>query len=714
MKRTGEGGFALIAVLVVMLLLMAISGAMHTSVISETYLRGGHARATAGFYAAEAGINRGMGDYRNIFLAYRQPDDADSDFDEKTLTINDRTVRYQLAPAALPPGVLAWPEIKRVPAGQPFAGLNSQRYSYVAQATSEVHAGDVEVNLGTQFDVNYIPLFQFLAFYEGDLEINPGPTMTLNGPIHTNGSVYFNSNNTLTIADNPPNIPSVSVTAHSNVYRGRKDIQNTPRCGGTVTIDTLADTAAPLGNLDPRSMSCGSSTSATSQTDAALAPWLGAIKARQPYVAVPSPDVLTRGAGDYWELADLRLALDLEHPDSSYFPIVVLDASDNIDATKTAALNTFMAAKPARIFYNDVPVSGRDGVPSESCPDNSYCDRNSYTPNFANDASVYPCAGTDFGLYDTSGAGVCSTIPQVNLSGGRVTFRRGGFYNNREQRWVYMLNVNLRDLLAWNRGAGGGALIDDPDDASEGGLVIYLTVKGPLSTGTLDPRIRYGVRVFGSQNLDFPAAADPTGVTVVSDQAIYVEGNYNVNVGQTNYNAAYPKQPAAFMGDTINVLSVAWSGHPNDPAWTNANGANPGCRNDCQSRRSLNNSGSWHAARPTGTTYVNAAFLGGVDVTNPSSATGYNGGFENYPRFHERWSGVNFVYRGSFVSLGAPQRANGQWCSTGGSLTGGCNIYEAPGRQWNYDSDFQEVRNLPPITPRVVSVQQVLFTENFR
>ena len=37
-----------------------------------------------------------------------------------------------------------------------------------------------------------------------------------------------------------------------------------------------------------------------------------------------------------------------------------------------------------------------------------------------------------------------------------------------------------------------------------------------------------------------------------------------------------------------------------------------------------------------------------------------------------------------------------------------------PGHNWDYDTDFQQVENLPPLTPRFVSVQQILFTENFR
>ena len=77
---TDERGFALVAVLVVMMLLLGDRrGPPHRRHRARRALRGAHARATAGFYAAEAGINRGMGDYRNIFLSYEHPDGADFD-----------------------------------------------------------------------------------------------------------------------------------------------------------------------------------------------------------------------------------------------------------------------------------------------------------------------------------------------------------------------------------------------------------------------------------------------------------------------------------------------------------------------------------------------------------------------------------------------------------------------------------------------------------
>src|SRR5262249_44601708 len=152
----------------------------------------------------------------------------------------------------------------------------------------------------------------------------------------------------------------------------------------------------------------------------------------------------------------------------------------------------------------------------------------------------------------------------LDMGNGKKVARRGGFYNNREQKWVYMLNVNLHDLLAWNRAQPSGSrLIEDPDEDGEGGTVVFLTVRGPAADVNIpnapDPGLRYAVGVFGSPNLAFPPAADPTGVTVVSDQAIYVEGNYNVSSDHPLYDATHPWVPAALMGDTINVLSANWT-----------------------------------------------------------------------------------------------------------------------------------------------------------
>jgi hypothetical protein len=691
-KRAGrrrERGIALVAVLLVLVLMLGIGAAFHTTVINDVVARGANLRAAQGFYASEAGINLGMGTYRNIFLNYAVP--AGNDFNPYTFNFNHRTVTYQLSNVAGNPFTVI------VPAGRNFAGLNATEYRYTADSNSQLNLGDVEADVGTQFNVDYIPIFQFLAFYQRDLEIEPGPNATFHGPIHTNGNVYLNSGATLTICDctagvgpgqcSPNAIPIVHISAAGNVYRGRKD---TSSCAGTVQVSRLVD-ADHNGLLDLQTLACAGGAT-TQESSATLSTWLGSILARQPAVAVPQPSALNRLTGQYWQSADLRIVLDTDSPDAQgLFPIVVQNADGTVNAAQNALLQTFMTLNPGRIFYNDVPTAGnRNPSASANCtlPQlHEYCDRRSYAPNFVLQGQVYACPTSSLGLYP----GCANIIGPTVLSTGGNTFRRGGFYNNREQQWVYMLNVNIHDLLAFNRQQGGAFF--PPDITTDGGDVIFLSVKGSgafgNSVGVGSPR--YGVRVFGSPNLDFaPGAVDPTGLTVVSDNAVYVEGNYNNGTGVCTFgNGVCPWMPAAFFGDTINVLSANWS-------------SSAVCRNDCQSFQAL-------AARPAVSTVINAAFLGGVDDT---AVGAYNGGLENYPRFHEDWSaaGTTLTYRGSFVSLGTPQHNNGAWCGTGAA----CNIYNPPVRNWDFDTNFLTAANLPPITPRFVTVQQILFTENFR
>lgn len=670
-QKKSQRGFALAAVFLVLLLASGITAAIHAGVLGDTFASGAHHRATAAFYAAEAGINRGMADYRNIFLNSGVP--SGSDYDAHTFALGHRDVTYQLVDV---PGN---PRSVIIPAGRPFNGLSAIEYSYIAQSISELTAGEEEASIGTQFNVDNVPLFQFLAFYQNDLEILPGAAMNLHGPIHTNGSLYLNTNAgvTFTINELNPNIPTVHISAAGPIWRGRKD--DPPTCAGTVRVARLTD-ANNDGALDLSNILCGTGT--TQMSSASIANWLGAIAANQPAVEVPTPDVLEHGTGDFWRQADLRIVLDRNAQEAGgLIPIRVQDIDGNTDAALTANLQLFMIANPGRIFYNAIPDAGEDAA--GACPTtgaNTYCDRTAYTPVFSTHDRVYACATTGLNLFP----GCARYIGNEVLGSGQVTARRGGFYNNREARWVQMLNVNVRDLLVWNRAQPTATQLFPPDDATQGGIVLFLSVTGPGSAIVSTPR--YGVRVFGSPNLDFPAGANPTGISVASDQAIYVEGNYNNGTGVCTFGAC-PKAPAALMGDTLNVLSAGWSG-------------NVACRNDCQSRRPL-------ASRPAATTTLNAALIGGVP---PSSVGNYNGGFENYPRFHESWTGRTLTYRGSFVSLGEPRHNNGAWCGTGG----GCNIYDPPARNWDYDSDFQDVAFLPPITPTFVSVEQILFTENFR
>jgi hypothetical protein len=678
-RARNQAGVALVVVLLVLALLLSLGAMLSTTINMDTVLGGAYDRATAGFYAAESGLNRGIGEFRNIFLSYNVP--SGSDLAPHTMMVGQRTVTYQATDATTYDAQGNPPSIT-IPTGLQFGGLNTVEYDYVVNSAAAV-LGKTESRVSAEVKVGYIPLFQFAAFYTKDLEISPGPNMTLNGRVHTNGNLYLSAGATLLISDNPPSVTTVQVTAQGNIYRGRKDA-NLCDSPGTVTVDMLQDVVAPLGRLDPQDLNCGGSGTRL-VPPSELATWKGSMASQVGGISPPSPDIVTRGSGSFWSKADLRIVFDVTDG-----AIEVEDASGLADAAKTARLKAFIldtafntanskfpGTRP--IFYTDVPITS--GAPNNcnctnAAPSNctnavAAC----YSPAFASDARVY-------------GTGVAMTTD--------TDLRRGGFYNWREQKWMYLLNVNVQDLLAWNMAQTAGNQLFDPADRTDGGLVLFLSVKGPDAAAAAN---NYGVRVFGSPTLPFPASigtADPTGVTLVSDQAIYVLGDFN---GAATIAAG--KQPAAIIGDSVNVLSNAYFSTTNAAAIVTTAHVN-----DRQSNDNLN-----QAPRVASATTIHAAFLSGVDDTIPgTSSSGFNGGLENYPRFHEDWSGVPFNYLGSFVSLGNPQHVNGLWCGTGTA----CNIYNPPDRNWNFDADFNSVANLPPLTPRFVYVQQILFTEDFK
>ena len=720
--RNDEAGVALIAVILILALLMGLAAGFTSSVTMDTSLRGAFQRSTTGFYAAESGLNKGMGETRNIFLSLNKPTGPYGN--RPAFAVGNRTVTYNMNPVNPGSDGNAVGQQITIPAGQLFAGLNSTEYAYTESSWAVSPTGDTEATVSAEFKVGNIPLFQFIAFYAGDLEILPGPTMTLNGRVHTNGNLYLNAGNTLSIADNvAAGITTVQVSAKGDIYRGRKDTSQTPTCSGTVSVDMIQDIVPPSNDLDPQTLACQNGANANWKVPTAtLQTWKGSMISRIQSITIPQPDIIKRGTGEFWTKADLRIALKLNVRAAADGPppviphdVEVQNSDGSRDAVKTAQLQAFMTdgawnqtagnslfPRTAPIFYTDVPTSSCTNAAPVGC---NYANKDSYTPKFARNSRVY---ASDMRINNNAGTTAFD-----------LDFRRGGFYNWRERKWMLLLNINVSDLLRWNR-AKGDPLFNSAD-TSDGGPIIFATIDdsnlgAPISGGINN----YGVRVFGSRSLpDYsPNAGDPTGLTFVTDQAVYVLGDYN----RGNAGAGDLKwEPAALIGDSINVMSNnMWqqAGLTNSPnGQCDFNATCP--RNDAQWWQDINNATA--TVRAGADTTINSAFLGGVDVTNGGL---YNGGLENYPRFHEDWGASTLNYAGSFVSLGTPVHVNGPWCGTGGTSTNtantgsgtgaNCNIYNPPVRAWNYDARFNDVGNLPPNTPVFVYVQQVLFTESFQ
>lgn len=293
------------------------------------------------------------------------------------------------------------------------------------------------------------------------------------------------------------------------------------------------------------------------------------------------------------------------------------------------------------------------------------------------------------------------------------------FYNNRERQYIQMLEVDLQALLTCLRLgrvlAPNGSLIPLDDD-TDGGLVLFLTVQGPDS----DRVNNYGVRVRNAATL---AASDGTpvrGITLVTDQALYIQGDFN----------AQNWRPAALISDSINLLSNAWGNSTGYPAYRDCFGganrlqgdqkSNPNCRNRGYGFPGGDNHNDTNRWLPqAANTTVNAAVLTGASITPTQGGQG-GGGVHNIFRFHEHWGGntrtccngavsyttATFTFQGSIVSLWEPRNVNGAFFV-------GPPWYQPPNRNWGFYTRFSEFQNLPPLTPMAVYLKQERFLRYF-
>ena len=583
-------GFALTTAILMVAVLMAMAAAYFMLTQIELSTTRSTTNQASGFYAAEAGLNLRAEDIRATFVGYNRPtgtspttqnpctgsNRGSGDFACKTYTINGRAVRtYVLEHPGNPTHI-------RIPPGELYQNLSAQEYRYSVFSVAVGPNDQPEAILEMRFKSRLVPMFQFAAFYDKDLEILPGATMSLEGPVHTNGDLYLDAIARLDILG--------QVTTVGDLYHGRKD---RPTCSRKPV--QVYDASYSLRDLDR----CNGRRHKFSDSD--LTPWGANVKTHVNRLTVPSPDILDPQPGRlYWDKADLRVALDLNG--------------------STPKVKVYRPDKTVDVFATSILTS------------------------------------------------ICGAAGSSNT-----------FYDNREGKKIQMLEVDMQAMLDCIHGSSlitGVGL----DDATQGGLVLYFTVLGPDS----DRVNNYGVRVKNGAKL---AASDGTpvrGLTVVTDQAVYIQGDFNAN----------DKRPAAFLADSLNVLSNAWD---TANAW--------GDSGDGKSTKGL------HRRKASQTT-INAAFLagtdntGGADGASGQDSSRYNGGLENYPRLHENWSGVKLSYHGSFVSLGTPNHVDGPWVY-------GHNVYTAPRRDWHYDTDFNDAGKLPPLSPRFVYLRQELFEREF-
>lgn len=466
-----------------------------------------------------------------------------------------------------------------------------QRIVQPYEITARINTGDAVGTASRIINAEYTPLFQFAVFYDNDLEILPGPSMTLTGRVHSNGDLFLGSGGTLTFNSN-------HVRVLGEIFRSRK-------IGGPTR-----------GNVDFRK-----------------------------YVANP------------------------------------FDASEPIQYERMLSASQLGPSS----------VSGYDSAFNlgyDSNGDGDFSDNGDYLPfEFGSQAlwsqpDGYGTAGNtvrtgDHGVTYVSTPSVNSIQTWIDPGDGSGTLEKGYYHDNADLA-----------ILVDENGLTFTAIMSDGTDVT--GLVapaveisdIYDARQSRSSSNRstvleVDMGMLTGLGLLSSEGLIYAAheglgeGLDASGVvlkngsslegdvTVVSEGPVYIQGDYNtVN-----------KKAAAVIADAVNLLSNSWDN-------SKEKGVLP---------------------RASETDYNVAIVTGSYE----SEVGRYNGGFENLPRFHENWSGIDCNILGSFVNSYDSVHATG-------SIGGVSNLYRPPGRKWSYDPDFNTVGNLPPYTPMAVTINSVV------
>lgn len=247
-----------------------------------------------------------------------------------------------------------------------------------------------------------------------------------------------------------------------------------------------------------------------------------------------------------------------------------------------------------------------------------------------------------------------SDLKLYNAVMGAVTTNQS-IQDNREAATVRLATLDINHLVTCLNNSSSSS---NHIDSSLWNGVVYMTDTSATSGA------RRGVRLKNGRVL-------PTnGITVASNNPVYIQGDYNTGTGTvpsnstsnndptTPQSSGYTRKPSSVVADAVTILSNNW------------NDANAQTGDDLDDRTATN-------------TTVNTAIISGIVPSAPVGGDGsYSGGAENFPRFLEDWGdGVRFTYYGSMVQIYNSRQSIGKW--------GSANVYDPPTRQWYFDTNFK-------------------------
>ncbi|MEE9442279.1 MAG: PilX N-terminal domain-containing pilus assembly protein [candidate division Zixibacteria bacterium] len=212
-----EKGMALFIALMLTLMLTIIGIGIIKTSNDEISIAGNEMNEMVAFYTAEAGLEKAAAALQTYYEEHGAPPETMPSGSEGLPSAN-------VAYVTTDNGAF---ENKKLAQGD-FAGLHASVKTYTIESIGTSLVDGSQVRLYQEFECALVPIFQFAVFYENDLEIAPGPTMVINGRIHSNKNIYLQSGNSLDI--------NSYLTSYGSIYHGRKPGSGAGEANGEVNI----------------------------------------------------------------------------------------------------------------------------------------------------------------------------------------------------------------------------------------------------------------------------------------------------------------------------------------------------------------------------------------------------------------------------------------------------------------------------------------------
>lgn len=385
------------------------------------------------------------------------------------------------------------------------AGIQTEETGYEIRATAT--AGGVPAQAHRIVNSLATPLFQFAVFYDGDLEILPGPSMAIFGRVHSNQNLYLGSDATLRLNTN-------YVHAVGSMYRNRKD--NPSISAGTVLIREWVnnpwDTSEPANYYTMWSKSQLAAMGITS-VGGFDSNFTGGFDADLNGDYTDSGDLLPFGPGalEYWDQPT-------GYTDGSGHTVQTGEHQlSEAVVPQIGSIQMFEEADAGNYAWDATTQSYQAVTPGTGTHSKGYYHDNADLQILVN------AAGTSFKAYDSAGTDITALVSSA--------ISLGTIYDARQ--------------------ANGGSGVTKVVDINVGALqtsgyypangLIYAAHYG-AGTGTSAK----GVRLKNGALL-------PSKLTVASEDPVYIQGDYNVG------NSTVTQKGAAVIADAVNLLSNSWN-----------------------------------------------------------------------------------------------------------------------------------------------------------